>query len=328
MDWFSLNHYALVHLPVAAAVLAPIALAASQRPGRGLRPWWTAARFVVLMGCLGTVVSILSGVLLARRTGVIPAGAWLVPGQALEVPARLHQLLALASLLIGLVALKAMNRPRKDHQGIGVLPLLLGILWSGMVLYAGYLGGGMAHTHKASASPAAAAAAPPPPDPEAEAPYRALDYARLEPAHLEPVKSPPHGNRWIRVWVTPSAAEAYAAGKPLPAGAMAVLSSTEDKWGRPGFEIGPLYILESLPGGKTALAFYWPAVPEARRGETGGAGHAYWRGADPGLKACLECHGKGIAPSRDRSQWRIPRKPKTEEATPAETGASSQIQSP
>lgn len=312
MDWFSFNHHALVHLPVAAALLAPIALLASQRVGRGIRPWWTASRFVVLMGCLGILASILSGFLLARRTGVIPAGAWLVPGTG---PARLHQVLALASLGLGLLALRFMNRNRLDHQGIGILPLLLGVLWSAGLLLTGHLGGQMAHARPPEAAQARLAPAPPPPpaDPEADAPLRALDYARLEPTHLEPVKSPPHGNRWIRVWVTPSAAEAYAAGRPLPPGAMAVLSTLEDRWGRPGYDAGPLYSLEVLPGGRTSLSLYWPRVPEARRGETGGADRVYWRGSDPALKACLECHGGGIAPARDRSQWRVPRRPKPEE---------------
>ncbi len=101
------------------------------------------------------------------------------------------------------------------------------------------------------------------------------------------------------------------------AGALAVLSTLEDRWGRPGYDSGPLYILEALADGRTALALYWPRVPEARRGETGGADHVYWRGADPALKACLECHGRGIAPARDRSQWKVPRRPKPEEAAAA-----------
>lgn len=324
MDWFSFNHHALVHLPVAAAVLAPIALIASQRPGRGIRAWWTASRFVVLIGCLGILLSILSGFLLAKGSGVVPAGLWLTPGPIRTTPARLHQVLALASLALGLLALKTMNRPRKDHQGIGVLPLVLGSLWSAAVLYAGYLGGGMAHPQKpVTAAATVAAPLPPPKDPEADAPLRALDYSRLEPTHLEPVKSPPHGNRWIRVWVTPTAAEAYAAGKPLPAGAMAVLSTFEDRWGRPGYDAGPLYVLESLPGGRTTLSFYWPRVPEARRGETGGTDRAYWRGADPALKSCQECHGNGIAPARDRSQWRVPRRPKPEDSVVTEGGSGA-----
>ncbi len=318
MDWFSFNHHAFVHLPVAAALLAPIALVASQRAGRGIRPWWTASRFIVLMGCLGILASILSGFLLARRTGVIPAGAWLVPGTLAAAPARLHQALALVSLGLGLLALRLMNRNRKDHQGIGALPLLLGVVWSAGLVYTGHLGGQLAHARPHEAAQAKEPAPlPPPRDPEAEAPLRALDYAKLEPAHLEPVKSPPHGNRWIRAWVTPSAGEAYAAGRPLPAGALAVLSTLEDRWGRPGYDSGPLYILEALADGRTALALYWPRVPEARRGETGGADHVYWRGADPALKACLECHGRGIAPARDRSQWKVPRRPKPEEAAAA-----------
>jgi hypothetical protein len=323
MDWSLLNHHALVHLPVAAALLAPIALAASQRGGRGIRPWWTAARFVLLMGCLGSLLSIGSGFLLARQSGVIAPGHWLAPGSLPASPVRLHQVLALASLGLGLIALKLANRTRQEHQGIGVLPLLFGILWSGTVLVAGYLGGQLAHVKKRPEQQAMVPLPTPPPlDLEAEAPLRGLDFAKLEPTHLEPVKSPPHGNRWIRVWVTPSASAAYAAGKPLPPGAMAVLSSTEDKWGRPGYEIGPLYILETLSGGKTAFAFYWPRVPEARRGETGGADHAYWKGADPALKACMECHGNGIAPARDRSQWKVPRRPRPEEATPVEAAPS------
>ena len=324
MDWFSFNHYALVHLPVAAALLAPIALIASQRVGRGIRPWWTASRFVVLMGCLGILAAILSGFLLARRTGVVPAGMWFAPAAAGTTLPRLHQLLALASLELGLITLKVANRPRQDHQGIGVLPLLMGLLWSGAVIATGYFGGLMAHAKPSAPTfRAAPVAAPPPQDPEADAPLRALDYARLEPAHLEPVKSPPHGNRWIRAWVTPSAGEAYAAGRPLPTGAMVVLSSTEDRWGRPGYDSGPLYILESLAGGRTALAFYWARVPEARRGETGGADHAYWRGADPALRACLDCHRNGIAPARDRSQWKVPRRPKPEDAAQAEPEGGS-----
>jgi len=103
-----------------------------------------------------------------------------------------------------------------------------------------------------------------------------------------------------------------------------VLSTFEDRWGRPGFEAGPLYYLETLPAGGQRLGFYWPQVPEARRGETGGAERVYWRGNAPGLQACLGCHANGIAPVRDRSQWKVPRKPKTEdtESNPLSSTAS------
>lgn len=321
MEWLALRHPALVHLPIAAALLAPIALLASQRVGRGIRPWWTASRFLLLAGTVGAALAALSGFAHAWQTGQLPPGAWAPAGGSLKsffaLAAGRHQILALLSVPLGILALRAAYSRRLEHQGIGVLPLLLGCLWSGVTLVsANYAAGG----HPPALAKAAVLAPAPPPaplDPEAETPIRALDHQRLAPMHLEPVKSPPHGNRWIRVWVTPSAAEAYAAGKPLPAGALAVISTLEDRWGRPGYEAGPLFTLEALPGGGHSLGFYWPKVPEARRGETGGQDRVYWRGKDAGLQACLDCHGSGIAPARERSQWKVPRRPKPEDAETA-----------
>lgn len=322
MDWIPFDHHALVHLPVAAALLAPVALVAGLRGGRGIRPWWTAARLLLLAGTLGIAASLVSGLVTARAGGALPQGQWLAPGPWAAPALRLHQILALAALPLGLLALRATYRHRQDHQGLGLLPLVLGLLWSATVLTGGRIGGHLAHARPAAPA-AAPAPPPPPPDPEAQAPLRALDYGRLEAAHDEPVKSPPHGNRWIRAWVTPGAGEAYAAGRSLPAGTMVVLSTLEDRWGRPGWDAGPLYILEVLPGGRTQLALYWPRVPEPRRGETLGADHAYWRGTDPGLKACLSCHAQGAAPARDRSQWKVPRRPKAEDPAPADAGGGT-----
>jgi len=141
---------------------------------------------------------------------------------------------------------------------------------------------------------------------------RALNYLALRALHAEPVKSGPHGNRWIRVWVSPGAEQAYRAGEKLPAGALVVMSTLEDRWGRPGFEQGPLYALETGADGKARLTFYWPQVPEARRAETQGAASAYWRGDDPRLASCGSCHAEGPAPRKDRSVWVVPRKPRTE----------------
>ncbi|MBI4912760.1 MAG: hypothetical protein HY823_08475 [Acidobacteria bacterium] len=330
IDWLSFKHHMLVHFPVAAALLAPLALLAAQRAGRGIRPWWTAARFLILAGSIVGLFAVFTGLAMARKTALIPPGGWLVPGNpvsgSLNWIARRHQFLALASVAVGWVALKAAHRQRKDHQGIGILALLAGLLWAGLTGAAGYYGGQLAHAGPSQDTEGQKAAEPPPPppDPEAEAPLRALDYLRLEPMHLEPVKSPPHGNRWIRVWVTPAAAEAYAAGKALPPGSLAVMSSTEDRWGRPGFDAGPLYVMETRGDGKPSFTLYWARVPEAKRGETGGAERVYWRGADPALGSCQACHASGIAPVRDRSQWRVPRRPKAEtEESPAPDGGGN-----
>ena len=140
-------------------------------------------------------------------------------------------------------------------------------------------------------------------DPESDVPVRALDYAALEAIHPDPVKSLAHGGRWIRAWASPEAAAAYRAGQSLPQGAYVVLSSAEDRWGRPGPDLGPLYTLEMKASGP-ALTFYWPRIPLERRQEFGGASRAYWRGNDAQLEACRTCHAAGMADPSQRSHWR------------------------
>ncbi len=319
MEWLALRHPAMVHLPIAAALLAPIALLASLRGGRGIRPWWTAGRFLLLAGTLGAACAAVTGFAHAWQAGLLPKGAWLPAGGTWTLhglAAGKHQILALLSLPLGALALRATYARRLDHQGLGILPLLLGCLWSAATLSAYWAPEGRPATPVAQTAPTPPTPQPPA-DPEAQTPVRALDHLRLEAMHAEPVKSPPHGNRWVRAWVSPGAAEAYAAGKPLPPGALVVLSTLEDRWGRPSYEAGPLFFLEALPGGGTRLGFYWAKVPEARRGETGGAERVYWRGGDPGLRACLGCHAGGTAPARDRSQWKVPRRPKAEDGDAA-----------
>jgi len=229
-----------------------------------------------------------------------------------------HVLLGSCSLLLGGAALWAMTRPRKEHQSLGLLALGLGLLWSVLLVLTGDNGHGLGHLQKRAAIPPVPAvvpalAAPPvrvppaPRDPEAQAPLRALDYAALQPVHPDPVKSLAHGGRWIRAWVSPEAAEAYRAGDTLPVGTLVVLSSQEDRWGRPGPEVGPLYALEIQAGGPS-LTFYWPRVPAERRREVAGATRVYWRGGDAQLEACRTCHVAGLADPAKRSRWRPARR--------------------
>lgn len=324
LEFLALKHPMLVHLPVAVALLLPLALLAAQRPGRGIKPWWVTCRYLAWTGLLGLVFAMVSGWFWARHLSLIAPGNLLAPHllkptpeQWLQAAVWKHQMAALASAFFGLLTLLAVYRKRLEHQGLGLMSLFFGLLWCGASLTAGFFGGKMAHPAiselagggPASGSPAVLAA---PPDPEADAPLRALDYNNLEPIQTEPVRSTSHGNRWIRVWVTASGSDAYRAGKPLPAGAYAVMSSLEDRWGRPSFESGPLYMLETLADGKPSLTYYWPRVPEAKRGETGGQASVYWRGKDPNLETCMGCHAKGQAPVEERSTWRAPRRMKAE----------------
>ena len=325
LELLALKHPLLVHLPVGVALLLPLALVAAQRPGRGIKPWWVTCRYLAWVGMLGLAFALLSGWLWARHLSLIPPGKLLVPHllkptaeQWLQGLLWKHQIAAIASAGLSVLTLLASYRKRQEHQGLGLLALFFGFLWCGASLTAGYFGGQMAHPPLGNGpSQGAITAAAEPADPEADAPLRALDYGSLEPIHSEPVRSTTHGNRWIRVWVTASGADAYREGKPLPPGAYAVMTSLEDRWGRPSFENGPIYMLETLADGKPSLTYYWPRVPEAKRGETGGEASAYWRGKNPNLESCMGCHFKGQAPMDERSNWRTPRRPKPEGEAPS-----------
>lgn len=320
LDWIALKHPFLIHVPVAAGLLLPFALLAAQRPGRGIKPWWTVCRYLAWTAILGCLLGALSGYLWARQLGMIQPGAYLVqvlPGNALQELMRRHQLFALTALPWGLLTLLSLYRRRQEHQGLGLLPFFLGSLWCVSLLGAGYYGGLMTHPPRPAAPLADDATKPPPPlepgmvaraqaDPEEDAPTRALDYLSLEPMHADPVKSPQHGGRWIRVWATPSASEAYQEGRPIPPGSYVVMSSHEDRFGRPSPEAGPLYMIEMGADKKPSLTFYWPRVPEAKRTEANGQSRAYWRGEDPNLKGCLFCHANGTEEKDQRSTlaWR------------------------
>ena len=319
MDWIAFKHPLLSHLPVAVGLLLPWALFAAQRPGRGIRPWWTVARYLSMMGGLGLLGALLSGLAAAHQLGLIPAHH-LLPRVALGGGAEgllfRHALLGAVAFLTGAGAFWAMNRNRQDHQSLGILALSLGLLWCAALLLAGENGYRLAHGRSLLVAPTVAPAplpvavaplAPPPvrvvADPEAHLPVRALDFASLEPIHGEPVKSMAHGGRWIRAWASPSAAAAYRAGQSLPQGALVVLSSVDDRWGRPGTDLGPLYALEMLASGPS-LTLYWPRIPVEQRKAFNGEAAVYWRGSDPHLESCRSCHAAGMADLSQRSRWR------------------------
>jgi len=331
--WIASKHALLVHLPIAAALMIPLPIIAAQRGGRGIRPWWTTCRYLAWIGTLGSLLALASGFYLARAHGNLTADAFWGPATAgMPYLFRVHEIGGVASVVLGALCLKSLYRRRQEHQGIGFPALLAGLAWCFASYLSSYSGAVMVGQHPApqllvappklpDAKPAPVPAPPPvvaeaPRDAEAQAPLRALDYLALRGLHSEPVKSGPHGNRWIRVWVNPEAEQAYRAGEKLPPGSLVVMSTLEDRWGRPGFDQGPLYALETDKDGSPRLTFYWPQVPEARRAETQGAASAYWRGDDPRLASCRSCHAGGVAPKKDRSVWVVPRKPKVEAPAP------------
>ena len=311
MEWIAAKHALLVHLPVAAGLLLPLALIAAQRPGRGIRPWWTTCRYLSWAGMLGILGSLVSGWAAMHVLG-LPARGWLFPWVGGPSNLSQHALWGAAGLPVALLVLWAVHRKRKEHQGIGILPLFLGLLWAVVAVYTARTGHAMVHPAVfAGSAPAVAPSNGPkalPADPEAQAPVRALDYMALMPIQAGPLKSIAHGGRWIRVWVNDAAAEAYRAGGPLPSGTLVVMNSVEDRWGRPGPDPGPLYALE-MKDGKPRFTFYWPRVPADKQKETDGQARAYWRSPDPHLEACLACHAGGLADPGKRSRWKALRRP-------------------
>ncbi|HJW34003.1 MAG TPA: hypothetical protein VJ505_11605 [Holophagaceae bacterium] len=307
MEWLALKHPLLVHLPIATALLLPLPLLFAQRAGRGIKPWWNTCRYMAWIGVIFLLPTLLTGYAWGRGLELIEAGHWL---PSLDDPAgfllRRHQTMGLITAALGFATLWSLYRGRLEHEGLGILALLLGTAWAVATAITGLTGGRMAHGFVAMEAPRKAAAPEPPPapkDPEAQVPLRALEYGSLESLHAEPFRSAAHDGLWARGWISPNALEAWKAGQPLPPGSHAVLSTQVSRWGRPGPDQGPLYFLEILPDGKPRFAFYWGRVPEDRRAEFGGQSRVYLREGAM-LQACLSCHATGASALGDRGRVR------------------------
>lgn len=315
LEFIAREHPAFVHIPLGLVAVLPVAMLASFHPRHG-RILTGTSFFMAIIGWLASTIALFSGLVWGRQINLIaPTG--FIPvvvneKQVLQKILQVHILAAVAGFLIGGICVFLLWRIWRrdfstaegaDHRhhagrrfwerGVGAPALLVGLIWLGSWGFSGKLGGimvfGSEETNKAAAEADAARRK----DVEAELPIRALDYASLEPAEDRPVRSKAHGDRWRRIWVTASGIDAYKAGKPLPAGAYAVMSTFTDEKGKPGTEPGPLYMKETKSDGTTAFLFYWPRVPENLRKEVGGQDSVYWRSPDPKLFTCLGCHEKG-----------------------------------
>jgi hypothetical protein len=309
MEWLALKHPLLVHLPVATALILPLPLLLAQRAGRGIKPWWNTCRYLTWIGVIFLLPTLLSGFAWAKGLDLIPEGKWLAPAAAADDLKALymqrHQILGLASALLGFATLWSLYRGRLEHEGLGFLALILGCGWAVTTGLTGYYGGRMAHALLPEPPPKVVTAPvlPPVADPEAKAPLRALDYASLTPLHSDPFRSKAHDDLWIRGWISPTGLEAWKAGQPLPAGSYAVLSTQVGRWGRPGPEPGPLYFVEMKADGKPRFALYWGRVPEDRRAEFGGQERLYLREGGP-LETCATCHAQGTSSLDNRTATR------------------------
>ena len=327
------QHVWAVIIAIATGLLLPWPLLAAQRAGRGIKPWWTTSRFLAWAGLLAAIAALVSGEFLAKKLGLLD-GEWILRGQWSDI--RIHQYFGGATVFFGCLCLRFSYMKRREHQGLGTLALVAGLLWA---ISAGGAGASGIRLARESAAEAKAATKLQVKDTNGDAPVagdelissqrnrllRILDYSSLVPMHQEPVRSPAHNNRWIRVWVSPEAAESYASGSQLPEGALVVMSSVEDRWSRPTYDIGPLYTLEVLPVG-SRVGMYWSYVPESKRGEVGGLSRVSWREPNENLVSCAECHANGMALPSLRSRIRLRRpEAETQPTQPAQTAQSPAI---
>ena len=318
LELIAREHPAFVHIPLGLVAVLPLAMLASFHPKHG-RILAGTSFFLAALGWVGSTMALFSGLLWGRQINLInPSGFLPVVASEKQVLQRILQIHIFASLIGFLVGglcvfllwrtwrrdfagttsgTEHRHRPGRRfwERGVGAPALLMACLWLGCWGFSGKLGGIMVFGDEATNKAAAAADAAKRNDVEADLPIRALDYASLEPAESAPVRSKAHGDRWRRIWVTASGIDAYKAGKPLPSGAYAVMSTFSDEKGRPSTDPGPLYMKETKGDGTTAFAFYWARVPEALQKDFGNQDSVYWRSPDPRIATCLGCHDKGGA---------------------------------
>ncbi|MBI3131579.1 MAG: hypothetical protein HYZ13_09665 [Acidobacteria bacterium] len=319
LDFIAREHPAFVHVPLGLVVTLPLAMLGSFR-AKGSRRWVRTSFFMAVVGLLGSIVALISGLMWGRQINLIPAGA-LFPTvasdtQVLQRMMQLHEIAAVSGVVVGSICIwliwrvwHPMDVANEDtaihfrqqmgrrlwERGVGAPALVMSLLWLGCWGFCGKLGGIMVFGNEETNRAAAAADAIRKNDVEAELPIRALDYASLEPVQAAPFLSKAHGGHWARVWVTASfGADKYKAGAPLPSGAYVVMNTVLDAKGKPGFESGPLLLRETNADGSTGFAYYWGRVPEANRAETGGDDMPYWRSGDPKtapkVAGCAGCH--------------------------------------
>jgi len=315
LEFIAREHPAFVHIPIGLVAVLPLAMLASFHPRHGKILAGTSF-FLAVIGWLGSTIALFSGLVWGRQINLISPSGYLPvvvnEKQVLQKILQIHILAAMAGFLIGGVCVFMLWRVwRRDfgagsagqehrhagrrfwERGVGAPALLVGFLWLGCWAFSGKLGGVMVFGNEETNKAAAEADRAKRNDVEAELPIRALDYASLEPAETAPVRSKAHGDRWRRVWVSASGIDAYKAGKPLPPGAYAVMSTFTDEKGKPSTEPGPLYMKETKADGTTSFLFYWGRVPTELQKDFGNQDFVYWRSPDAKLATCLGCHEKG-----------------------------------
>lgn len=129
-ELFGREHPAFVHLPIAASLLLPIALACSlTQPG-----WIKGARLLAWAAFAGGLASLCSGLIWARSMDLIAAGSFLPSRPGLLGT---HEGLALSGVIVGAFTVFLLERRQVRSA------LVASLLWAGVWGLTGHWGGRM-----------------------------------------------------------------------------------------------------------------------------------------------------------------------------------------
>ena len=281
-------HPLLVHFPVACPILAFLALLGS----RFLNKKWLldSAALLWILTFLSALGALLTGHLFSLHLGLVSQFSLLPPESAAKGHLRDHALLGLFSIGASLLALAAAVRILQKRPWPFPGQMSVGLLTAVLFAWTGHEGGEMVYG-PGDISPAPVSAAS-----QGGGPFkRAEDYRKnLVQMNARAWNSRTHGHRWVNVFVSPQAVEAYKNQSSLPTGSLVVKESFENDHGKPATLQGPLYVMEKgeaaqSPGtGGWRYALKWenpaPGNPEHIQGPV------TWLPGDPGLASCVRCH--------------------------------------
>lgn len=129
-DLIGREHPALVHLPIAASLLLPIALTLSLKA----TGWIKGARLLAWAAFAGGLASMCSGLIWARAMDMITPGAFLPSHSGLLGT---HEALAASGLALGAITLVLLERKQVRAA------LAVSLLWAGAWGLTGHWGGRM-----------------------------------------------------------------------------------------------------------------------------------------------------------------------------------------
>ncbi len=140
-------HPALIHAPIAAVLFLSMALGLALASKQNQDSWLRTSTFLASLGMLGGIAALAAGFLFAKELGGLQPGQWLAhprhPAPSFLALLRVHQLLALGGLPVGLACWALLVRASPGRAARLRVAFLLSLVWLGFWGAAGHWGGRM-----------------------------------------------------------------------------------------------------------------------------------------------------------------------------------------